>query len=263
MWQVSLTPRDLLREQELGWFLSVADLTFLTECSWPWGGLRRVVSGSTHAWHPALFSLWTCVKMSDCAPVQRHPASPHGAVGGTRRLIIGNCLFRRGGQVLRKSSISWLFFFLPRFCKPRILCSSFPQNLWNQVNGRTRWEADPGLQQLYGKKKKKKWGTGLDGKRSSRMPRNWQTQSVKICPSLSSGHSAVVKSLSCVWLSVTPWTAARQALLASVIFWSLLRLTSVESAVPSNHLVLCRPPSPFAFHRHQHQGLFQRAGSLD
>ena len=50
-----------------------------------------------------------------------------------------------------------------------------------------------------------------------------------------------IQSLSRVRLSVTPWTAARQASLPFAIPWSLLKLTSIESEVPSNHLVLCRP----------------------
>ena len=51
----------------------------------------------------------------------------------------------------------------------------------------------------------------------------------------------VVQSLSHIWLFVTPWTAACQASLSFTIFQSLLKLMSVESVMPSNHLVLCRP----------------------
>ena len=50
-----------------------------------------------------------------------------------------------------------------------------------------------------------------------------------------------VQSLGCVWLSVTPWTAARQASLSFTTSWSLLKLMSVESVMPSNHLFLCHP----------------------
>ena len=49
-----------------------------------------------------------------------------------------------------------------------------------------------------------------------------------------------VQSLSHVWLYVTPWTAARQASLSITNSWSLLKLMSVESVMPSNHLILCR-----------------------
>ena len=48
-----------------------------------------------------------------------------------------------------------------------------------------------------------------------------------------------VQSLSHVRLSVTPRTAAHQTSLSFTISWSLLRLMSIESMMPSNHLVLC------------------------
>ena len=41
--------------------------------------------------------------------------------------------------------------------------------------------------------------------------------------------------------SVTPWTAARQASLSFTISWSLLKLMSIESVMPFNHLILCHP----------------------
>ena len=50
----------------------------------------------------------------------------------------------------------------------------------------------------------------------------------------------VVQSLSHVWLFVTPGTAAHQASL-SFISRSLLKLMSIKSVMPSNHLILCRP----------------------
>ena len=46
-----------------------------------------------------------------------------------------------------------------------------------------------------------------------------------------------VQSLSCVWLFVTPWTAA----LSITNSQSLLKLTSMELVMPSNHLILCQP----------------------
>ena len=51
----------------------------------------------------------------------------------------------------------------------------------------------------------------------------------------------VVESFSCVRLFATQWTAACQASLSFTISWSLLKLTSIESVMPSNHLILCRP----------------------
>ena len=50
--------------------------------------------------------------------------------------------------------------------------------------------------------------------------------------------SVVVQLLSCIWLFATPWTAARQASLSFTISQSLLKLMSIESVMPSNHLVL-------------------------
>ena len=51
----------------------------------------------------------------------------------------------------------------------------------------------------------------------------------------------VVQSLSPVRLFVTPWTAACQASLSFTTSWSLLKLMSTESVMPSNQLVLCHP----------------------
>ena len=50
-----------------------------------------------------------------------------------------------------------------------------------------------------------------------------------------------VVSLSCVRLSVTPWTAARQASLSLTISWSLPEFTSFELVMSSNYLILCCP----------------------
>ena len=51
----------------------------------------------------------------------------------------------------------------------------------------------------------------------------------------------VFLSLSHVWLFVTPWTAARQASLSFTNSWSLLKLMSIESVMPSNHLISVVP----------------------
>ena len=70
--------------------------------------------------------------------------------------------------------------------------------------------------------------------------------------SLVRGHSSLISSvqlLSCVQLFETPWTAACQASLSITNSRSLFKLMSVESVVPSNHLILCHPllllPSSF------------------
>ena len=50
-----------------------------------------------------------------------------------------------------------------------------------------------------------------------------------------------VQSLSCVQLFATPWTAACQASLSITNSWGLLKLMPIESVMPSNQLILCRP----------------------
>ena len=50
-----------------------------------------------------------------------------------------------------------------------------------------------------------------------------------------------VQSLSHVWLFATPWTAACQASLSITNSWSLLKLMSIKSVMPSSHLTLCHP----------------------
>ena len=50
-----------------------------------------------------------------------------------------------------------------------------------------------------------------------------------------------VQSLSRVQLFATPWIAAHQASLSITNSWSLLKLMSIESVMPSNHLILCHP----------------------
>ena len=69
-------------------------------------------------------------------------------------------------------------------------------------------------------------------------------------PSLCSCLSSV-QSLSRVRLFATRWTAARQASLSITNSQSLVKLMSIESVMPSNHLILCRPLLllPSIFHR--------------
>ena len=54
-------------------------------------------------------------------------------------------------------------------------------------------------------------------------------------------QSQSIQSLSRVRLSAAPWNAAGQASLSITNSWSLLKLKSIESVMPSNHLILCRP----------------------
>ena len=53
--------------------------------------------------------------------------------------------------------------------------------------------------------------------------------------------NVVVQLLGCVQLIVTPWTAAYKASLSFTISQSWLKLMSIESAIPSIHLILCHP----------------------
>ena len=61
-----------------------------------------------------------------------------------------------------------------------------------------------------------------------------------LCIALLSLFSSV-QSLSHVQIYVTPWTAAHQASLSIANYHSLLRLMSIESVMPSNHIILCCP----------------------
>ena len=58
---------------------------------------------------------------------------------------------------------------------------------------------------------------------------------------LSNPQFRSVQSLSRVQLFETPWTAAHQASLSFTISLNLLKLMSIESVIPSNHLGLCHP----------------------
>ena len=50
-----------------------------------------------------------------------------------------------------------------------------------------------------------------------------------------------VEPLSCIWFFATPWSAARQASLSITNSWSPPKPMSIESVMPSNHLILCHP----------------------
>ena len=60
-------------------------------------------------------------------------------------------------------------------------------------------------------------------------------------PTLWHSQFSSVQSLSCARLFTTPWTAARPGSLSITNSRSLLKLTSIESVMPSSHLILCRP----------------------
>ena len=56
---------------------------------------------------------------------------------------------------------------------------------------------------------------------------------------MTSVHFSSVQSSSHVQLFVTPWTAAYQVFLSITNSWSLLKHKSIESVMPSNHLIFC------------------------
>ena len=56
---------------------------------------------------------------------------------------------------------------------------------------------------------------------------------------------SLVQLLSRIRLFATPWTAAHQASLSITNYWSLLKLMSTMSMMPSNHLILCHPLLPW------------------
>ena len=63
---------------------------------------------------------------------------------------------------------------------------------------------------------------------------HWATWEAKNVPSVQFSHSVVSDS-------ATPWIAARQASLSITNSWSSLKLVSIESVMPSSHLILCHP----------------------
>jgi len=62
-----------------------------------------------------------------------------------------------------------------------------------------------------------------------------------VVKNLPANAGVVVQLRSCVQFFATPWTAAHQASLSFTISWSLLKLVSIDTVMPSNHLILCRP----------------------
>jgi len=68
-----------------------------------------------------------------------------------------------------------------------------------------------------------------------------------------------VQSLSRGQLFANPWSAARQAFLSVTNSQSLLKLTSIESVMPFNHLILCRPPFSSCLQFFPASGTFPRS----
>ena len=95
--------------------------------------------------------------------------------------------------------------------------------LW--VNSRSCWwTGKPGLLQSKGLQRVgHEWVTELNWTELNKLSVD------KVC------------SLSCIQFCATSWTAARQALLSITNSQTLLKLVSIESVMPSNHLILCHP----------------------
>ena len=70
-----------------------------------------------------------------------------------------------------------------------------------------------------------------------------------------------VQLLSCVWFIATPWITARHASLSITNSQSSLRHMSIESVMPSSHLILYRPLLLLPLNPSQHQSLFQWVNS--
>ena len=96
------------------------------------------------------------------------------------------------------------------------------------------WAEEPGrLQSMGSQRVRHDWATSLSLFIFMHWTRKWQLIGI--------GKIVAVQSLSHVWLFAIPWTAACQASLSFTISWSLLKLMSIESVMPSNHLILCCP----------------------
>ena len=70
---------------------------------------------------------------------------------------------------------------------------------------------------------------------------NIQKTKIMTYSPISSVQFSSVQLLNCVRLFMTPWTTAHQASLSITNSWSLLKHISIESVMPSNHLILCWP----------------------
>ena len=110
----------------------------------------------------------------------------------------------------------------PRFCKTPCLLPIHPRDASYQVL-QTRLGPGPG-----DRCQKAAFGSLAAGNRTGMKSRN-----------LALSQFSSVQSLSRVRLFVTPQTAACQASLSITNSWSLLKLMSIESVIPSNHLILC------------------------
>ena len=83
---------------------------------------------------------------------------------------------------------------------------------------------------------------GAETKRTRRVQEDWHRIKNRTPEKKDiTNFKCVVQLLSRVQRFVTPWTAACQASLSFTICWSLLKLMSIESVMPINHIILCHP----------------------
>jgi len=123
---------------------------------------------------------------------------------------------------------------MPRYCG---LIRNFPwwDDIWAKTcRKRGNFCVSPG------RCMKDKVSTWVRGRRSQPQRERWKIPESG-WEEVGTNHVAVVQSLSHVWLTATPWTAPHQAARSFIISHSLLKLTSIESVMPSNHLILCHP----------------------
>ena len=94
--------------------------------------------------------------------------------------------------------------------------------------------------------------SGLQGHFSGSFPEVRQ-----LCCSFLPSQFSSVQSLSHVQLFATPWTTAHQSSLSITDSWSLLKVMSIESVMPSNHLILCCVPFSSCLQSFPASGSFQ------
>ena len=96
------------------------------------------------------------------------------------------------------------------------------------------------ITQYHNKEPSGKWVLDSKNKKNSKTTQNLNTnQNLIFLYNIT--QSSSVQLLNRVQLFATPWTAGCQASLSITNSRSLLKLMSIESVMPSNHLILCRP----------------------
>ena len=117
-----------------------------------------------------------------------------------------------------------------------------------QPSEETKKKKNPGARQGGPECRYWSWVWGKRPKMKCLTSEHWPRQSMKekrepgmIHSYWAINHFSSVQSLSCVLLFATQWIAAHQASLSITNSWSSLKLMSIESVIPSSHLILCHP----------------------